>query len=308
MKPVRTKLLAALLAAALTVPAGAVAATGDLRPTAGTSWQADSTFGIEWDPIAPPDPTEAVYRIYDSQGRHVLISRRPIAQMLKDIAVPAIPDAYTLKAWLQNSDGERGPQSTTILRFDNAAPSAPVLDSPPEWILGTEPAVVGVAEASPPLPLSGISGHALSVGGESGSSPCAQGERCHAAEIDIAGPEGGTISLGTLPEGIHPVRAVAVSGTGVPSQVTTAVVRVDGSAPAVSLANAPVGWSNRPVLLTAHATDPLSGMAAAGPPGPFTALAVDGGAPARALGEAVGAWVGSSGLHAIEYFARDAAG
>lgn len=302
------RLLAALLAVALTVPAGAVAATGALSPTGGSSWQADSTFGFEWDPIAPPDPTEAVYRLYSSQGQEMLVFRRPIAEMLKEIEVPAVPDTYTLKAWLENGDGERGPQSTTILRFDNAAPSAPVFDSPPGWILGTEPVVVNVAGASAPLPLSGISGYAVSVGGESGSSPCAQPDRCRAADIDIASPDGGTVSFGTLPEGVNLVRAVAVSGTGVPSQVTTAFVPVDGSAPAVSLANAPAGWSNRPVLVTAHATDSLSGMAAAGPPGPFTALAVDGGAPARGLGDTVSAWVGGSGLHVVEYFARDAAG
>lgn len=308
MKPAAAKLLAALLAVAFAVPAGAVAGTGALSPTAGSSWQANARFGIEWDPIALPDPTEAVYRIYDSQDQPVLNFRRPAAQMLDDIEVPAIPDAYTLEAWLENDSGERAPPSTTILRFDNAAPSAPVLDSPPGWIPGAEPAVVDVAGASHSPPLSGISGYAVSVGGESGGSPCAQPDRCRAAEIDLAGPEGGAISFGTLPEGIHLVQAVAVSGTGVPSQVTAAVVRVDGSGPAVSLADVPAGWSSRPVLVTARAVDPLSGMVAAGPLGPFTAIAVDGGAPARSLGDMVSAWIGGSGSHSVEYFARDAAG
>lgn len=307
MKPV-ANLLVALLAVALTVPAGAVAATGALSPTTGSTWQANSAFGIEWDPIAPPDPTEAVYRLLGSQGQEVLVFRRPVAEMLKDIEVPEVPDAYTLKAWLENGAGERGPQSTTILRFDNAAPSSPVLDSPPGWILGTEPAIVDVTGTAHSPPLSGIKGYAASVGGESGSSPCAQPDRCGPAEIDITNPDGGTVSFGTLPEGVNLVRAVAVSGTGIPSQVVTVVVRVDGSAPAVSLANVPAGWSNRPILVTAHATDLLSGMAAAGPLGPFTALGVDGGAPARALGAAVGGWVSGSGFHTVEYFARDAAG
>lgn len=101
---------------------------------------------------------------------------------------------------------------------------------------------------------------------------------------------------------------MAVSGAGVPSAATAATVRVDSSPPLLSLGGAPGGWSDGPVQVTARATDALSGMAAAGALGPFTAIAVDGAAPARAPGGAVGAWVGGSGAHSVAYFARDAAG
>ena len=75
----------------------------------------------------------------------------------------------------------------------------------------------------------------------------------------------GHVSLGTLPEGVHFVRAVAVSGSGMPSAMTTAAVRVDAHAPRASRSTGvPAGWSNAPVRLTARASDPLSGMAAAG--------------------------------------------
>jgi hypothetical protein len=300
------KLLVALLAIFLAVATEAMAARGALSSQPG--WQAQREFAIEWDPITPLDPTEAVYEIWDSQGQLAVRFRRPIDEMLKDVQVPAAPGIYTLEAWLETASGEAGPHSTTTLRFDDTSPPGPGLDSPPDWILGTQPAAVDIAPGPGLIPLSGIGGYAISVDRGDDSAPCAQPDHCLAAEIDLASDEGGTIALGTLPEGIHFVRTVAVSGAGVPSQVTTAAVRVDGSAPLLSLEGAPTGWSDRPVLVTAHAADALSGMAAAGPLGPFTAVAVDGAAPARALGAAVSAWVGGSGTHSVEYFARDAAG
>lgn len=308
MKSPTAKVLAALLAIFLVASAEAVAATGALSPQAGSSWQAERAFAIDWDPIAPANPTEAVYEIRDPLGRLADRFRRPLDEMLKDVQVPPSPDIYTLEAWLENGSGEAGPHSTATLRFDDTAPPVPGLDSPPGWILGIRPVAVDVAAGSGPLPLSGIGGYAISVDRGSGSSPCAQPDRCIGAEIDLAGDGAGSIQLGALPEGVHFVRAVAVSGAGVPSQLATATVRIDGSAPDLSLEGAPASWSNRPVLVTAHATDRLSGMTAAGPLGPFTAIAVDGAPPARALGGAVGTWVGGSGPHAVEYFARDAVG
>jgi len=308
VRPPTATLLAALVALALTAPAEATSATGRLAPAAGSSWQADPAFPIEWDPIAPANPTGADYRIYDSRGRVVQAFEQPLAKMLWDVEVPTIPDAYTLEAWVVNGSGDAGPHSTATLRFDNGAPPPPGLESPPGWIRSSQPAEVGVTAPSGPLPLSGLGGFAIAVDRTGVRAPCARVDRCLAAELDLAGDQGGGISLGTLPEGTNFIRAVAVSGAGVPSEVTTAVLRVDGSAPALSLEGAPASWSNRPVLVAARAADALSGMAAAGPLGPFTAIAVDGAPPARALGGAIGAWVGGSGHHTIEYLARDAAG
>lgn len=307
MKPA-AKLIAALLPIFLAIATQAVAASGALTPKAGSSWQAQRSFAIEWEPIAPPNPTEAVYVIRDSQGQLALTFRRALDEMLRDVEVPAAPGVYTLEAWLENGAGAAGPHSQASLRFDDAVPGAPEVDSTPGWILATQPATVQVAPGPGPVPLSGIGGFAVSVDQGGGSSPCVQPGSCQAAEIDLAGGEGGAIPLGTLPEGVHTVRVVTVSGAGVPSQVAIATVRVDGSAPALSLDGAPLAWSDRPVQVTAYATDPLSGMAAAGPLGPFTAIAVGGAAPARGFGGSVGTWVAGSGSHTVEYFARDAAG
>jgi hypothetical protein len=308
VKPATMKLLTVLLATFLGVATEALAASGELSPEAGSSWQAKRAFAITWDPIAPTNPTEAVYEIRDSQSQQVDYFRRSIGDMLKRVEVPAMPGVYSLEAWLENAAGEAGPHATATLRFDDTAPPAPELDSPSGWILGARSVAVGIAAGSGPLPLSGVGGYAISVDRSSGGLPCAQPDRCFAPELDLLGAEGGAIALGTLPEGVHFVHAAAVSGAGVPSQVATTAVRVDGSAPDLSLEGALTGWSTRPVLVTARAADSLSGMAAAGPLGPFTAIAVDGAAPARALGSAVSAWVDGSGSHAVEYFARDVAG
>jgi hypothetical protein len=49
-------------------------------------------------------------------------------------------------------------------------------------------------------------------------------------------------------------------------------------------------------------------MAAAGPLGPFTAIAVDGAPASSTPGDVVSTWVAGNGVHRLEYLARDAAG
>jgi hypothetical protein len=102
---------------------------------------------------------------------------------------------------------------------------------------------------------------------------------------------------------------VAVSGSGMRSaQVGHAELLVDRTDPVTRLAGAPAGWTNRPVALEARAEDALSGMAATGDGRPFTAIRIDDGAPATASGDAVRATVIAAGIHAVAYYARDAAG
>lgn len=298
-------LLAAVLAFYLAIPVAATAATGQLIPAAGSSWQSQRDFAIEWDPVPPAAPTKAAYEIRDSEGTPVQEFSRALARIEEDIIVPPVPDVYTLEAWLVNAGGESGPHSVATLRFDNAVPAPPRLEQPSAWILGTEPATVQIGAAGVPPPLSGIAGYAVS---SDNSPPCAQPDRCLAGEIDLMGGGSGSYSAGTLPEGVHGVRAVAVSGSGMASAATVASVRVDGGAPLISLDGVPSTWSSGPVQVTARASDTASGMTASGLLGPFTAIAVDGGAPGRALGDSVGAWIGGSGSHRVEYFARDAAG
>ena len=301
-----TKLLAALLAIGLVTPAAAPAASGELKPKAGDSWQADQAFAFDWDPVPPADPTAVVLRIYNFHRALVAEHRLLLGPVLPDVLVPPIPDAYTLEAWMENESGQSGPHSTAILRFDNAPPPVPALALPTGWVGGTD-IVVHLGRPAGAAPLSGIGGYAISVDRNDEIHPCSQPDLCLAGDLDLTGGGGGNVSLSTLSQGIHFVRAVAVSGSGVPSAVVTAAIRVDAGEPLVSL-GVPTGWSSRPVQVAAHSTDALSGMTASGPLGPFTAIAVDGGAPARALGGTASTWVAGSGSHQVEYFARDAAG
>jgi len=301
--------LAALLATLAALgPGSSPASAGELRAVEEGAWHAERDFELEWQPLPPPgQPREAVLRLYDPQGNLLRTLSRPLGDLLDPFKVPPQPGAYSLEGWLQDEAGGQGPHATATLRFDDTAPPPPALRPPAGWVLGVEPAGLEIEAASTPPPLAGVRGYAVSVDRGSGSSPCASPSRCGAGEIDLTGASG-SVSLGTLPEGVNFVRAVAVSGAGVASAVETAEVRVDGSAPLVSLHGVPAAWSDGPVKLTALATDPLSGMAAAGYLGPLTAIAVDGAPARRALGDTVTTSVSGSGIHEIEYFARDAAG
>jgi hypothetical protein len=199
-------------------------------------------------------------------------------------------------------------EGATLAAIDNVAPSPPKPESPARWLLGTEPAMLTIGRPAEPWPLSGIRGYAVSLDRGGGSSPCAGRLTCTAAEIDLAEGDGSSLSLGTLPEGITFVRVVAVSGSGIPSPVRTAVFRVDARPPVVWLRGPTSEWSNRPVKLAALATDELSGMAATGPLGPHTAIAVDGGTPSTTPGDEATVWIARSGIHEVEPSARDAAG
>jgi hypothetical protein len=276
------------------------------------TWHADNSFNVYWDQVPGP-PAEAravIYGLYDSEGHLVkgpVRSTRPVTA-IESLAVPA-PGTYTVEARLEDMGGQLGPPAHATLRFDDAAPAAPDPVAPPGWLTSHDSAVLQIGHPAELLPLSGIRGYAISLDEGSGGSPCAHPGRCGVAETDLAGGIGDdSIDLGPLPEGISFARVVAVSGSGVASPVATALIRVDGSVPQIFLQGLPGGWSSGPVRLSVTATDPLSGMAAAGPNGPFTAIAVNGGAPALSLGDTVSTWVSGSGVHRVSYFARDAAG
>src|SRR4029077_6823037 len=49
-------------------------------------------------------------------------------------------------------------------------------------------------------------------------------------------------------------------------------------------------------------------MAASGPAGPYTAIAIDGRAPTTAIGDSASAMVSGEGTHSVAFYARDAAG
>jgi len=277
------------------------------------NWHASNIFRLDWtQALGPPASTRAVlYRLFDPAGRLIEgpIRNSETVNMIFPLEVPPAPGVYTVEAWLEDREGRAGPVSRASLRFDDTAPPPPHPQAPAEWLAGHEAAELRIGHPAGALPPAGIRGYAISLDSGGGSFPCAHPTWCSVAETDL--PQGigdDKLTLGTLPEGETYVRVVSVSGSGVPSPVATVVFKSDATLPRLSLQGVPAGWSNGPVRLIAFAADELSGMAPAGPAGPFTAIAINGAPPALAAGASVSAWISGSGVHQVAYFARDAAG
>jgi hypothetical protein len=306
----------ALLAAC--VPASASAASEPLRMAnlqvegVEANWHAERAFRLDWEQVPGPPvyPRAVLYRLYDSAGNLVKgpVRNTETVRTIDPLEVPPVPGRYTVEAWLEDAEGRAGPASQATLRFDDTAPAPPAPQAP-GWLAGHEVAVLQIGHPAGATPISGIRGYALSLDRGGGSYPCARPRWCSLAETDLpGGVADDTIALGTLPEGATYARVVAVSGAGVASPVASAVLKADATLPQLSLQGLPAGWSNGPVRVTVLARDDLSGMAASGPAGPFTAVAVDGRAPGLAEGSSISTWVTGTGVHQLSYFARDAAG
>ena len=308
-----------LASACVCALAPAAAATEPLRienlqvTSSEAGWQANNVFTLDWTQVPGPpiEPRAVVYRLFDSSGHLIAGPVRETKKLvaIDSVEVPRAPGTYTVEIWLEDAEGRAGPASRATLRFDDTVPPPPAPQGPAGWLAGHEVAVLKIGHPSGALPASGIRGYALSLDPGGGSSPCLHPGWCSVAEIDLGqGIGDDTIALGTLPEGDTYARVVAVSGSGVASPVRSVVFRSDATLPRLSLQGAPAGWSNGPVRVTVLAADELSGMAAAGPTGPFAAVAVDGAPPALAEGDSVSTWIAGSGVHDVTYFAQDAAG
>jgi hypothetical protein len=276
------------------------------------SWHSEPSFALHW--ANPPQPVAAVHYRVLGQAGEVAVGERVLnwpATSVSHLAVPAFPGIYTAEVWLEDSGGVAGPPVSAALRFDGARPG-PVEPLPARGWIGRSsfPYPLRLSHPAAPEPLSGIRGYALSIDRSGRAAPCADPYVCSDAETDLrAGGGGDTLIVAELPEGTSYVRSVAVSGSGMRSAVPgVASLKVDKTDPVTTLAGVPDDWSSKPLLLTATAVDAASGMAASGRGGPFTAIRVDGGAPVTASGDTVEATLIGSGVHAIEYYGRDAAG
>jgi hypothetical protein len=289
----------------------------DLRVFGGEdAWHADNDFRLDWDqpPISEQGfPVNAVhYRVRDPAGAVAIAEvRLPWdTTQIENLQLPSGRGAYTADVWLEGHGGPAGPVVSAALRFDDARPGAAQPLAPAGWVAGSAAAVVRIEHPSGPQPISGIRGYAVSVDRGAGSAPCAGPDRCGPSETDLrGGVSADSLALGVLPEGVNVVRAVAVSGSGMRSAETrSAIVRVDATRPQVTLTGVPRGWAAGPVRVSANATDSFSGMAPAGPSGPYTALAIDGAVPRVDPGDSTAAVVSGEGSHRVAFYARDGAG
>jgi hypothetical protein len=317
----------AILAAVLPVPVavggndGYAPQVADLRVVDDTgTWTAETNFRLRWT-VSPKGN--------DVTGVGIRLRGAPLAgappyleipgqdgEMTGEVEIPTAPGedrpaagTYTVEVWAKSTSGDGPPQHAT-LRVDNQrpGPATPNLDA--AWFRGDVAPILRIAHPAGPLPVSGIRGYAVSLRRDSGAPPCAGPDRCSEQETDLAaGIDDDEVSLGLLPEGIHVASVVAVSKTGMRSAAAeTAFVRIDATRPELNLDGVGGGWSNRPVRVVARAADPLSGMAASGPTGPRTVIAVDGGPPTIAPGDEAAAIVRGSGVHGVAAGASDAAG
>ncbi|HET7485281.1 MAG TPA: hypothetical protein VFJ64_07865 [Solirubrobacterales bacterium] len=276
------------------------------------SWHAESSFAVRWS--NPPSVAAVHYRLLDPSGQVSLAEARIgwAATAIQQLPVPQVPGAYIVEVWLEDSTGNEGDPVAARLRFDDSPPGHVDPLPPGGWISRTAfPLTLRLSRPADPQPLSSIRGYAVSIDLAADGEPCAGAFACSEGETDLrAGIEGNSLAISELPEGTSYVHAVAVSGSGVRSAVAGgATVRVDKTDPVTQLSGYPEGWSNRPLTLTATATDSGSGMTATSDgPTSFTAIRVDGGSPTAAAGDTVATTVIGSGVHKVAYYGRDAAG
>jgi hypothetical protein len=311
---------AAVLAAALASMAGSALASpprpAELRVAGGAdAWHASNAFSLSWTAPAAAEPALAatLYRVRDPQGTAIEEGRLGwVADGVGALLVPRVPGVYSAEVWFEDAAGEEGPPATAPLRFDDVRPGPTELLSVPAWIgRSSFPLRLRLGHPPGPPPLSGIRGYAVAIDAAPGGAPCAAPDRCSDAETTLSGGvDDDELEIGALPEGSSYLHAVAASGTGMRSATAGhAELRVDLTDPVTRLTGIPTGWTNRSVSLTARATDAGSGMRADGDgPMPFTAIRVDGGAPAIAPGESTATSVIDEGAHRIAYYARDTAG
>jgi hypothetical protein len=279
----------------------------------GPLWRADNVFAIDWTGIAVE---QLNYRFLNVPWAPDPVHAGAKAETRTQLQIPLPPGGeplptgeYQLELWLSmhGKPSQRGPTSYLTLRYDVTPPPPPQASVTAAWVDGRGIVPVSIAPAG--APPSGIGGYAVSLTAQPGQPPCLNPNRCSDAELDFRpGAGGGQLALGQLPEGVDYLNVVAVSGSGVASAPTSVAVHVDASAPSVSFAGIPGGWVDHPVAVTAIAEDRFSGMALAGPTGPLTAIAIDGGAPTTALGNAAAATVIGEGTHLVSGWARDGLG
>lgn len=277
------------------------------------AWHADDRFTIRWDNPSQEGGSPLVathYQVRNPAGTVISPgeTRTRWAQEFADVHVSLVPGVYTFETWLENAAGNQGAVATAKLRYDPVRPGN--VDPLPVsgWLSRNEfPLTLRLTHPAAPFPLSGIRGYAVSIDDELGGAPCAVSNRCADAETTLrGGAEIDSLSIPGLPEGENHVHAVAVSGSGMKSATAGhTVLHVDQTDPVTTLGGAPSSWANRPLTLTATATDAISGMSGGGA---YTAIRVDGGAPVTEAGSTATATVIGEGVHTVTYYARDAAG
>ena len=288
----------------------------DLETDTGPDWSARAEVSFSW---SLPDDTgspidRSFYRLRRISTGEVVSSGEAESGSPEaaDTVVPE-PGEYRLEVGLVDAAGNRGSIATTPVRFDDRPAPDVMPVARADWVSRSElplrQSVEPVEGAGP----SGLAGFAVAASDLGPQTPC-RASRCRLAELSwLGGPEDGPAIIDDLTEGRNTISAVAVSGAWIPSRNPgTTVVDVDITDPVVRVTGEGTdgAWSNRPVTVTAIATDALSGMKPdpADEDIPVTGVGVVGADPEVEVGATSSITVTAQGVTELEYFARDLAG
>lgn len=284
-----------------------------LHAVGGSDWRPRNGFSFAWE--EPGDQLAPIaggsYKlIATSSGQTVEEGPFQARRGLGPLFMPA-PGEYELQVRLRDSAGNLGSPAVTRIRFDDRPPGDVIPEPPSGWISADELPLRQVVEKAEARGPSGVAGYALSVSDEGPGLPCPSG-LCIDPPFALTG--GADDRIGNIPdlsEGSHWISAVAASGAAVSSETPGNVeVKVDRTAPRVALTGVPGTWTNRPVTITATATDTLSGMLPKPDDDgrPETVIQAEGFTPYRVPGPSASFTVTAEGLSMVRYWARDLAG
>jgi len=289
------------------------AAAIGLHPVGGSGWRAENGFEFAWE--SPGEQTSPLaggeYRLLDrASGEAVSFGQVPAGETAGPVTAPA-PGEYEFELRLLDAAGNLGPPAVTTIRFDDRPPGDVAPEAPSGWISADELPLRQPVERAEPGGPSGIAGYALALDSGAPVAPCPSG-RCLMPQFALTGGADDRVaSIPGLGEGSHWISAVGFSGAAVGSvHPGSTMVRVDRTAPRVSLRGAPSGWSNRPVTVSATASDGLSGMEPAPDDNgePETVIQAEGFSPYRVPGAGASFTVTAEGASLVRYWARDLAG
>jgi hypothetical protein len=288
----------------------------ELAVLGGSDWRATNGFELSWQtPPGQDSPITSVeFRVVDiDSGTQVdqgsVAGNNPLS--LGSIQAPA-SGQYRVEVKLKDQAGNLGVPASIVIRFDDSPPGDVRPEQPDGWISDDELPLeqpIERAEAGGP---SGIGGYAIAVDSSGPARPCAA-DICSPSELALSGGADSRVArIVNLTEGNHWVSAVAASGARLSSRRPgSTLLKVDRTDPETSISGIPEGWVNRPVTVTAEATDALSGMEAepATDDGePMVVIAPEGQSPFESPGNRSSFTLAAEGNSTVRYWAMDLAG
>ena len=282
----------------------------------GSAWRAVNGFEFSWQ--IPPGQTSAIvsaeYRVVSLESGFQVdqgVASGPDISSLGPVEVAAAGE-YRVEARLRDEAGNLGDPATAVIRFDDSPPGDVEPENPLGWISDDELPLSQPIERAAAGGPSGIGGYAIAVSTGGPARPCA-GDVCAPSELALTGgPDSRVVTIAGLSEGSHWVSAVAASGARLSSrQHGSSLLRVDRTDPETSITGVPNGWVNRPVTLTAEASDELSGMApdpARDDGNPMVVIEPEGQSPYESPGSRSSFTIAAEGSSTVRYWAMDLAG